>query len=175
MDAGSARDGWYGGALTFYSGDVIETLPRESDTNVQWYMLTGYTDWRGKHVFFDTKLDLGYGNLTASAPDHRRPGPRRRRQARRPAGRAGRHRRRVLQLWRLQIMPHVSLDGLTMREEGYTEAGGGDGLDLQVAPYYANSLRGFLGADFKKSSICSAPASRRKRGWAIAMISSTRR
>ena len=30
MDAGSARDGWYGGALTFYSSDVIETLPRQS-------------------------------------------------------------------------------------------------------------------------------------------------
>ena len=30
MDAGSARDGWYGGALTFYSSDVIETLPRQA-------------------------------------------------------------------------------------------------------------------------------------------------
>ena len=38
-----------------------------------------------------------------------------------------------------------------MREEGYTEAGGGDGLDLQVAPYYANSLRTFLGMDVKTS------------------------
>ena len=38
-----------------------------------------------------------------------------------------------------------------MREEGYTEAGGGDGLDLQVAPYYANSLRTFLGVDVKTS------------------------
>ena len=38
-----------------------------------------------------------------------------------------------------------------MREEGYTETGGGDGLDLQVAPYYANSLRGSIGSDFKTS------------------------
>ena len=36
-----------------------------------------------------------------------------------------------------------------MREEGYTETGGGDGINLQVAPYYANSLRGSLGSDFK--------------------------
>ena len=49
----------------------------------------------------------------------------------------------------LQIMPHIALDGLAMREEGYTENGGGNGLDLQVAPYYANSLRGSLGSDFK--------------------------
>ena len=40
----------------------------------------------------------------------------------------------------LDILPHVALDGLATREEGYTESGGGDGLDLQVAPYYANSL-----------------------------------
>ena len=26
-------------------------------------MLTGYTDWHGNHVFFDTKLDVGYGDL----------------------------------------------------------------------------------------------------------------
>ena len=68
MDAGSPRDGWYGGALTFYSGDVSETSPRSSIVHEEWYMLTGYTDWRGKHVFFDSKLDLGYGSLTAIAP-----------------------------------------------------------------------------------------------------------
>src|SRR5581483_11052691 len=44
---------------------------------------------------------------------------------------------------------HASLDGLTMREEGYTETSGGAGLDLQIAPYYANSLRVFLGSDVK--------------------------
>ena len=36
-----------------------------------------------------------------------------------------------------------------MREEGYQEANGGPGLDLDVAPYFANSLRGALGADVK--------------------------
>src|SRR5476649_425955 len=29
--------GWYGGALTFYSSDVIKTLQRQSKTNLQWY------------------------------------------------------------------------------------------------------------------------------------------
>ena len=51
----------------------------------------------------------------------------------------------------LDILPHIALDGLASREEGYTETGGGDGLDLQVAPYYANSLRGSIGSDFKTS------------------------
>jgi hypothetical protein len=49
-------------------------------------------------------------------------------------------------------MPQVSLDGMTMREEGFTETGGGgpnggDAFDLKVAPYYATSLRTFVGAD----------------------------
>ena len=47
-----------------------------------------------------------------------------------------------------------------MREEGYTETGGGDGLDLQVAPYYANSLRTFLGVRRQgRVSISGASAS----------------
>jgi hypothetical protein len=44
----------------------------------------------------------------------------------------------------------LSIDGMTMREEGYTEANGGDGFDLQVQPYYADSLRAFLGADVRQ-------------------------
>jgi uncharacterized protein with beta-barrel porin domain len=51
----------------------------------------------------------------------------------------------------VQLLPHASLDGMSMREEGYSEANGGDGFDLQVAPYYANSLRTFLGTDLKTS------------------------
>jgi uncharacterized protein with beta-barrel porin domain len=47
--------------------------------------------------------------------------------------------------------PYVSLDGMTLREEGYTERGGGTGMNLQVGSYYANSLRTAVGVDFKKS------------------------
>jgi hypothetical protein len=46
------------------------------------------------------------------------------------------------------------MDGLVMREEGYTEynpstATVGDGFDLRVQPYYATSLRAFLGVDVR--------------------------
>ncbi|HWU54487.1 MAG TPA: hypothetical protein VN175_03235, partial [Rhizomicrobium sp.] len=44
LDGGSPRNGWYGGAFTFYSGDVTQQLPRSTRTNTQWYMLSGYTD-----------------------------------------------------------------------------------------------------------------------------------
>jgi uncharacterized protein with beta-barrel porin domain len=48
------------------------------------------------------------------------------------------------------MMPTISLDGMTMREEGYTEVGGGNGFDLKVNPYYADSLRAFLGMDIRQ-------------------------
>ncbi len=152
IDAGSPRSGWYGAALTFYSSDVIETLPRASTTNLQWYVLTGYTDWRGNHVFFDTKLDVGYGNLDGHRSliigDQNRVAEGKRASL---LGSVGGTTGLFFNVAGLQLDPHVSLDGLTMREEGYTEDGGGDGFDLQVAPYYANSLRGFFGTDIKKN------------------------
>ena len=149
-DAGSPRNGWYGGALTFYSGDVSETTPRSSIIHEEWYVLTGYSDWRGKHVFFDSKVDIGYGNLdghrTMTVGDQIRDA-----QAKRATlmaalgGTAGAY----FNYGKFQVIPHISLDGMTMREEGYTEVSGGNGLNLQVAPYYADSLRIFLGSDLK--------------------------
>jgi hypothetical protein len=150
MDSGSARGGWYGGALSFYSGDVSETLPRDSITHEQWYMLTGYSDWRGKHVFIDTTGSLAYGSFKGNrlllVGDQNRDAIGKRAGLLASAGATGGV---FLKYGFLNILPHVALDGLTTREEGYTETGGGDGLDLQVAPYYANSLRGSVGSDFK--------------------------
>ena len=152
MDVGSPRGGWYGGALSFYSGDVSETLPRNSITHEDWYMLTGYSDWRGKHVFLDTTGSLGYGTFTGNRSldvgDQNRDAIGKRAGLLGSLGATGGV---FLKYGGLDILPHVALDGLTTREEGYTESGGGDGLDLQVAPYYANSLRGSIGSDFKTS------------------------
>ena len=150
MDAGSARGGWYGGAITYYSGDVSETLPRQSLTHEQWYLLTGYTDWRGKHVFLDTALNLSYasllGNRGLNIGDQVRDAV-----GKRPAlsGSGGVNMGAIFNYGALQLVPHFALDALMMREEGYSETSGGDGLNLQLAPYYSNSLRAFLGSDFK--------------------------
>jgi hypothetical protein len=152
LDFGSARDGWYGGALTYYSGDVSETLPRSSLTHEQWYMLTGYSDWRGKHIFIDSTASVGYGsfvgNRTMVVADQSRDAVGKRAGL---VGAAGVTGGVFLKYGFLEFLPHIALDGLAMREEGYTESGGGEGIDLQVAPYYANSLRGSNGGDFKTS------------------------
>ncbi|HEY2835012.1 MAG TPA: autotransporter outer membrane beta-barrel domain-containing protein [Rhizomicrobium sp.] len=150
LDFGSTRGGWYGGALSYYSGDVSETLPRASITHEQWYMLTGYSDWRGKHVFLDTTGSLGYGSLkgnrTLVVGDQARDAIGKRAALLASLGATGGV---FYKYGLLDILPHISLSGLTMREEGYTESGGGDGLNLQLAPYYANSLRAGIGSDFK--------------------------
>ena len=177
MDVGSARGGWYGGALSFYSGDVSETLPRASQTHEQWYMLTGYSDWRGKHVFFDTTGSVGYGSFNGNRDlvvgDQNRDAVGKRAGLLGALGATGGV---FMKYGLLDILPHVALDGLATREEGYTESGGGDGLDLQVAPYYANSLARLDRQRLQDPlQSCWAPPSRRKRGWAIATTSSTRR
>ena len=152
LDTGSAQNGWYGGALSVYSGDVSETLPRSSLTHEFWYMLTGYTDWRGKHIFLDTTGSVAYGTLdgnrTLFIGNQARDAQGKRASLMGALGATS----GVFFNWGpLNVTPHLALDGLAMREEGYTEEGGGDGLDLQVAPYYANSLRGSVGSDFSTS------------------------
>ena len=150
LDGGSARNGWYGGAFTFYTGDVTQQLPRSTRTNTQWYMLTGYSQWRGKKVFLDTQLSAAYGDLNATR-NISVGAVSRTATSRRPAAMLalGANTGVMLRYGGLRIDPHVSLDGLTLREEGYREANGGAGFNLDVAPYFATSLRTAIGADIK--------------------------
>ena len=175
MDGGSSRFGWYGGAFTFYAGDVGElynktnNTGRNSHVNEQWYVLSGYSVWRGKGLFFDSKIDVGYGhfdgkrfiNLDIPAgsgaytvytreADNKHAGT---------LLSGGFTAGAMLAYGGTTIMPQWSVDGLLMREEGYTEYNPGttptcvtstsvcDGFDLQIQPYYAKSLRTFLGVD----------------------------
>jgi Autotransporter beta-domain len=152
LDGGSPRNGWYGGAFTFYSGDVTQQLPRATRTNTQWFMLTGYTDWRGKHVFLDTQISAAYGSFNETRSLNVG-GLFREATSKRPGAMLamGANAGTILHYSGIEVDPHISLDGLTLREEGYLEANGGPGLNLDVAPYFASSLRGAIGADLKKT------------------------
>jgi hypothetical protein len=161
-DGGSADDGWYGGALTFYSGDIGQVGDRHGQAQTEWYMLTGYTDWRGRGLFFDSNLnvgiaqfkdkriidiDLGATNFTRTALSKH-------------IGTylsGGFTTGAMLKYSGTTIAPQLSVDGLLLRENGYTEQGGGssgstatDGFDLAVGPSYSNSLRTFLGVDLRQ-------------------------
>ncbi len=150
LDGGSPRSGWYGGAFTFYSGDVSQQLPRATRTNTQWYMLTGYTDWRGKHVFLDTQMSASYGHFEETR-DLNVGGVFRAATSKRPGAMLalGANTGAMLHYSGIEVDPHISLDAMTLREEGYLETNGGPGFNLDVAPYFASSVRTAIGADFK--------------------------
>jgi hypothetical protein len=154
LDGGSPKYGWYGGAFTFYAGDVNE-LSRVSHQNQQWYLLTLYSTWRGKGLFLDTKLDAGYGHIDGTrsimlSTDY---GTFYREADNKHAGAlisgsvaTG----AMFSYGAATFMPQVNLDGLYVREEGYTEhnpnsTSVGDGFDLKVNQSYAKSLRAFIG------------------------------
>jgi hypothetical protein len=167
LDGGSPEGGWYGGAFTFYTGDVQEGGDRVSRLNSLWYLLTGYSEWRGRGLFFESQVNVGYASfkgkrfLTLDIPgtpatpttpaipsstftreaDSNRPGL---------VGSIGATAGALLNYGSTKIIPQISLDGMTFREEGYTESNGGQGFDLKVNPYYANSLRIFVGSEFRE-------------------------
>jgi hypothetical protein len=158
MDAGDPLDGRYGAAFTFFSGDADEKAPRDSKTTSQWYMLTGYTDWRGKGFFFDSQINVGYGNL-----DGKRffdfGGVTREAEGQRAAAllSGGATAGVAMTSGGTVIMPQISVDALTMREEGYAESNNGataddaaDGFDLRLHQSYAQSLRAFTGLDIRQ-------------------------
>lgn len=162
IDGGSPKYGWYGGAITFYQGDVNE-LSRNAHANEQWYLLSGYTSWRGKGLFVDTKIDAGYGNIDGKRfislgipnasgsvvsyytreADNKHAGALISGSISTGA---------AFSYGAATLMPQFNLDGMMLREEGYTEKNPGtttvgDGFDLKVQQYYAKSLRAFAGLD----------------------------
>jgi hypothetical protein len=158
MDAGNPSDGRYGGAFTFYSGDTNEKTPRDTKTTSEWYMFTGYTDWRGKGLFVDSQVNVGYGSIEGKrffdfgGVDRTADG---KRGAALLSG--GVTAGVALNAGGTVVMPQISIDALTMREEGYTESNGGattstavDGFDLRVRQEYDNSARIFGGVDVRQ-------------------------
>jgi len=157
LDGGSPKSGWYGGAITFYAGDVNE-LARSAHQNQQWYLASLYSVWRGKGLFFDAKLDAGYGRINGKRTILLQPTSTTyyARQANNTHAGAlfsgGFSTGGIFSYGAASFMPQLSVDGLYLREEGYTEKNPstttvGDGFDLKVNQYYAKSLRAFLGFD----------------------------
>lgn len=163
IDGGSPKYGWYGGAFTFYAGDVGE-LQRVSKTHEQWMILSGYSVWRGKGMFFNSKLDVGYGHLDSSrsitlttASSSTSVATYSRQADNKHAGAllsGGVSTGAFFNFGAATFTPKLNIDGLLMRQDGYTEynpgtATTGDAFDLKVQPSYAKSLRVFLGADLR--------------------------
>ena len=163
LDGGDPVDGRYGGAFTFFGGGMSQKGPTDAKTQEEYYLLTGYTDWRGKGLFLDTQASVGYGSLkgkrylTLTQPgvtsvDCTTTSLCREADSNRATEllSGGVTTGAIFNAGATVFTPQLSVDGMTMREEGYTESGGGQGFDLSVRPYYADSLRAFLGADVRQ-------------------------
>lgn len=157
-DEGDPADGRYGGAFTFFSGGMSAKAPLLQKTNSEWYMLTGYTDWHGRVFFLDTQASVGYANFTGSRTLDLESGFRRTALETHPGEYMAGGATAGLQynIYGAQLMPQISLDGMAMRQEGYTEKTAGavesgtDGFDLHVEPNYAASARMFAGFDTRE-------------------------
>jgi len=162
LDGGAPDTGWYGGAFTFYTGDVQaggNSIAPNSKTGELWYLLTGYSDWRGRGLFVDSQVSVGYGQLkgkrflnlsipiTNGFTTFSREADSNRAAL---VGALGVTTGAVMKFGSTVLTPQIALDGLSLREEGYTEINGGTGFNLAVKPYYANSLRAFLGTEARE-------------------------
>jgi hypothetical protein len=154
-DEGDPVDGRYGGAFTFFSGGLSGKAPLIEKTESEWYMLTGYTDWHGRGFFLDTQASVGYAHLdgsrTLDLTDFTRTATNTRPAEYLAGGATAGLQYNIIGA---AVMPQISLDGLAMRQEGYTDrtAGAGtaqneNGFDLHVEPDYAASARMFAGVD----------------------------
>ena len=128
MDDGDRVDGRYGGAFTFFTGGMSQKEPTSAKTSSEYYMLTGYTDWRGKGLFIDTQGTIGYANLkgnrylrlfNSSTQATLTRDAQSQRASELLAGSVTMG--GILTAGSTVFMPQVDVDGLTMREEGYTE------------------------------------------------------
>ena len=154
-DEGDPVDGRYGGAFTFFSGGMSAKAPLLQKTNSEWYMLTGYTDWHGRGFFLDTQGTVGYANFSGTRTLELADGFKRSALETHPGEYLAGGATAGLQynVYGAQLMPQISVDGLAMRQEGYTERTAGtiqtdeDGFDLHVEPNYAASARMFAGLD----------------------------
>jgi len=155
-DTGDPADGRYGAAFTFFSGGSSTHDEVISKTAQEFYMATFYTNWRGRGLFFDSQVTAGWAHL-ASERFIDVGGVSRVADGDRPAAilAGGVTTGGVFNFGSTVMSPQLSIDGLTMREDGYSEGGGeditgGDGFDLRIQPYYANSARAFLGIDMRQ-------------------------
>jgi hypothetical protein len=164
-DGGDPANGRYGGAFTFYSGNTSERQPRSSNTDSEWYMFTGYSDWRGKRMFLDAQISAGYASLKGKRridiySDDDTPTLLATRLATNShaaeflAGSVSTG--FILHSGGTSLTPQIDIDGMTMRQEGYSESNNNattradDGFDLTVQNNYASSVRGFAGLDLRQ-------------------------
>jgi uncharacterized protein with beta-barrel porin domain len=150
-DGGAPRDGRFGGAFSFFAGNVTENEPRQSKTRVKWYMASLYSNWRGRVLFFNTHATGGYGNLRGSRSIEVGALKRTARgQWSDYLAAGGISTGFMFNVGSLLISPYLNVDALYISENGYSEGGAG-GANLTIDSRDETSLRTFLGLRLRQN------------------------
>lgn len=164
-DTGSPRYGWYGLSMSFYNSNVKET-GRDAHNNQLWVTLSGYTSWRGRHMFLDSNIGVGYSRIrgvryinlyTADEDTSDRSNADLSRQSDNTHAAEFANASVVFgaryEYAGFKFDPQISVDGLLLREEGYAETNHDStnsdeqGFLLDVSVQHNRSLRTSIGSD----------------------------
>ncbi|MGQ0742504.1 MAG: autotransporter domain-containing protein [Alphaproteobacteria bacterium] len=150
-DGGAPRDGRFGGALSFFAGNVTENRPRDSKTNVKWLMASLYSNWRGRVLFFNTHATGGHGTFKGSRDievgDLKRTA---RGKWSDYLAAGGISTGFIFNAGSLLISPYLNIDALYVSENAYDEGGAG-GASLDIDSRDQRSLRTFLGLRLRQN------------------------
>ena len=151
----------YGLGYTYFAGQVTESRPRATKSDVSLHMASIYAAWRWNDFYVAEQANAGLGlftgNRTAVTPGFVRDLEGRQTLDARATQRVARgdwtsymtsggiSAGYVMNLGPVQIIPQISVDALYMHQLGYTEAGGGDGVNLDVGSQDVRSFRLFAG------------------------------
>lgn len=144
-DGGTPGSGRYGGGFTFFAGNVQENDPRDSKTEINWYMLSLYSAWRGHVLFFNTQANAAYGTFSGERVI-RVDGLRRRATGEWSdyLASGGFSTGLILKGGPFVFMPQWNVDALYVRASAYSESGA-FGQDLEIDARSEKSLRSFFG------------------------------
>jgi Autotransporter beta-domain len=135
----------YGLGLTFFSSQEIESHPRDTKTDGDWLVASGYGAWRRANFFVAPTFNAAYGSFRsrrtvtagtylASTQGHFRGF----------AGAGGLTTGYIINIGPVQVIPQLAFDATYLYESAYKEAGA-KGLDLQLNAQSQDSVRSFAG------------------------------
>ena len=145
VEWGDLGTGRLGVGYTFFSSQETENHPRDTKTNGDWNMVSLYGGWRAGDVFVTPQVNLGQGDfrnrrtlnvgtvirtVSSSWSSYVAAG--------------GFTSGYIMDVGGFQIIPEVSLDGLYLKQDAYSENGGG-GIGLSLRQQEQQSVRSFAG------------------------------
>jgi uncharacterized protein with beta-barrel porin domain len=142
---GALNTGRYGVGLTFFSSQETEMHPRDTKTDGNWGVVSGYSAWRYQNVFLAPQINVAFGDMS------NRRGIVIGSQGRTARGKwqsyvaaGGFTTGYIVDFGEFQIIPTLALDGMYLRDSSYNEGGAG-GIGLSIKSQSQQSTRAFAG------------------------------